>query len=132
MSEILQLDKADFETQIIEATIASQAGKGISKCLNRKITIKGNQHFSVMYTVLSHDQEMHQTNDLEIAINSFNRQSYKKEVKALKDCRWVKAFDGHYNISCPSGERANRDFKGGTWDFTYCPYCSGKIEVVES
>ena len=61
---------------------------------------------------------------------------YYAQVKALlselnRTCEWFKCFDSHYNISCNSGERAHRNFKGkdATWQFSHCPYCGGKIEV---
>ena len=47
-------------------------------------------------------------------------------------CKWVKGFDGHFNISCvgETGQRANYDFKGrnAKWEFKYCPYCGREIE----
>ena len=76
MSKVLQLDRSDFETQVIENTIASQCGKGISKCLVRTVKIK-DLDISVWYRVLSHDELMLETNDLDLAIKSFNRQGYK-------------------------------------------------------
>lgn len=58
------------------------------------------------------------------------------EVKspALKEglCLWTRAFDHNFNISCPSGERANGQFKGkaigAKWEFIYCPYCGREIK----
>ena len=56
----------------------------------------------------------------------------------MEKCTWVRAFDNNFNISCCSetGERANGNFKGkeigAKWEFKYCPYCSGEIEVVKS
>lgn len=53
----------------------------------------------------------------------------------MKKCVWVRSFDNHFNISCvdETGERANGDFKGKTegakWEFKYCPYCGGEIEI---
>lgn len=50
-------------------------------------------------------------------------------------CTWTRAFDGHFNITCPSGMRANRTFKKDRkhkdtrWDFKYCPYCGREISV---
>ena len=51
----------------------------------------------------------------------------------VKQCKWVKAFDGHFNISCAneSGQRAHGSFKYGKWNFVFCPYC-GKIDAKES
>jgi hypothetical protein len=54
-----------------------------------------------------------------------------------KTCNWVRSFDGHFNISCAdeTGERANGNFKpdqklkGTKWNFKYCPYCGGVIEL---
>lgn len=48
-------------------------------------------------------------------------------------CEWYRVFDGHFNISCPSGERANGQFKGEntTWNFKFCPYCGRVIELVD-
>ena len=60
-----------------------------------------------------------------------------------KICKWYKKFDGHYSMTCTreTNNRANGDFKAypfdnlgpqssTKWEFTYCPYCGGKIEVV--
>jgi hypothetical protein len=53
-------------------------------------------------------------------------------------CTWVRAFDGHFNISCANetGERANGNFKGkdqgATWEFVFCPYCGNKIDVYNA
>ena len=49
-------------------------------------------------------------------------------------CTWARAFDGHFNISCPSGERANGQFKPDNnyqtkWNFKFCPYCGRPIEL---
>lgn len=48
-------------------------------------------------------------------------------------CLWTRTFDGHFNISCYSGERANGNFKGedagAKWEFKNCPYCGRKIEI---
>jgi len=58
----------------------------------------------------------------------------------MKTCKWLRAFDGHFNISCcetHGNHRANGNFKkdeevtDAKWDFTYCPYCSKKIEVIK-
>lgn len=47
-------------------------------------------------------------------------------------CRWLRQFDGHFAISCPTGERANGQFKGkdngARWEFKFCPYCGREIE----
>lgn len=47
-------------------------------------------------------------------------------------CRWLRQFDGHFAISCPSGKRANAQFKGkdkgSKWEFIFCPYCGREIE----
>ena len=45
-------------------------------------------------------------------------------------CYWTLTFDGHFNISCDSGERANGDFKGAKWEFKFCPYCGREIKDV--
>ena len=50
-------------------------------------------------------------------------------------CKWIRVFDGHFNISCPSGERANGDFKRdndhyANWEFKFCPYCGREIELL--
>lgn len=52
-------------------------------------------------------------------------------------CKWTRAFDLHFNISCcgdgitGTGKRANAQFKGkdkgSKWEFKFCPYCSGEI-----
>ena len=53
------------------------------------------------------------------------------------NCIWVFAFDGNYNISCPSGQRANGNFKPPApeyktkWDFKFCPYCGREILIQE-
>ena len=51
-------------------------------------------------------------------------------------CEWIKAFDGHYNISCvdETEKRANGNFKGinAKWQFTYCPYCGRKIQIIKA
>ena len=53
----------------------------------------------------------------------------------IVSCKWTRAFDGHFNISCPSGKRANGDFHTDStilitkWEFTYCPYCGNVIEI---
>lgn len=61
-----------------------------------------------------------------------------KEIEAVKNrvCEWTRAFDGHFNISCTdeTNKRANGNFKGtdniyAKWEFYYCPYCGGKIEI---
>ena len=48
-------------------------------------------------------------------------------------CIWVRAFDSHFNISCPSEKRGNAQFKGkdigAKWEFIYCPYCGREIKV---
>lgn len=50
-------------------------------------------------------------------------------------CLWFRVFDGHFNISCPSGQRANGNFKSdkkhkdSKWNFEYCPYCGRKIII---
>ena len=50
-------------------------------------------------------------------------------------CKWARAFDGHFNISCKFGKRANGQFhtdstiQKTTWQFDYCPYCGRKIEI---
>ena len=59
------------------------------------------------------------------------RESIRKEK-----CKWIRSFDGHFNISCPSGERANGQFKPDkdnhtTWDFKYCPYCGREIKLCQ-
>ena len=45
-----------------------------------------------------------------------------------KSCKWQRAVDGHFNISCvnETGLRGNGAFRG-TWNFIYCPYCGGRI-----
>ena len=53
-----------------------------------------------------------------------------------EQCGWLRAFDGHFNISCPTGERANGDFRStedykAKWEFKYCPYCARPIKIVE-
>jgi hypothetical protein len=61
----------------------------------------------------------------------------KIQKEELNDglCTWVRAFDGHFNISCANEtrERANGNFKGkeqgATWEFTFCPYCGKQIQV---
>lgn len=53
-------------------------------------------------------------------------------------CKWIRAFDGHFNISCvnETHERANGNFrdkdKGSKWHFKYCPYCGKKIKQLKS
>lgn len=67
---------------------------------------------------------------------------YQQMVESMvdmghKNCTWVRSFDGHFNISCvnETGERANGSFKKcgrypeTKWDFKYCPYCGGEIEI---
>jgi len=56
----------------------------------------------------------------------------------MKKCIWVRAFDGHFNISCvgETGKRANGNFVSckkfkAKWDFKFCPYCGKAIEIVE-
>jgi hypothetical protein len=57
----------------------------------------------------------------------------------MKTCKWLRAFDGHFNISCvnETKQRANGEFKSDTqyktaeWDFKFCPYCGGEIIVEE-
>ena len=53
----------------------------------------------------------------------------------MKKCKWIRAFDNHFNISCDSGERANGNFKGkdigAKWEFKFCPYCGGKIKEID-
>jgi hypothetical protein len=53
------------------------------------------------------------------------------------NCLWSRStLDGHFNITCPLGKRANGDFKPDKvipetkWDFKYCPYCGRVIEVT--
>ena len=52
--------------------------------------------------------------------------------RTKEKCRWLRQFDGHFAISCPSGERGNGQFKGkdkgARWEFEYCPYCGREIE----
>jgi len=56
-------------------------------------------------------------------------------LKKEENCRWTRAFDQHFNISCNSGERANCNFKGvskgANWEFIFCPYCGKKIIEIE-
>ena len=33
--------------------------------------------------------------------------SLMSKLESKVKCLWTRAFDGHFNISCPSGERAN-------------------------
>lgn len=50
-------------------------------------------------------------------------------------CTWARAFDGNFNLSCNEGThmRGSGHFKGtGKWEFNYCPYCGGKIELEEN
>ena len=77
MSKILQLNIDDFKEQHIDTCIASQYGQGIWKCLLRTIKIKGDTGFSVMYRVESHNELMLETNSIDMAISSFNRQGQK-------------------------------------------------------
>jgi len=68
-------------------------------------------------------------NELDIA----NTKIKALEIGEIKlHCKWIRAFDGHFNISCveETGERANGNFKGGKWDFKNCPYC-GKIILLK-
>ena len=50
-------------------------------------------------------------------------------------CFWIRCFDGNFNISCPSGERGNGEFKkdkiyqSTKLDFKYCPYCGREIDI---
>ncbi len=52
-------------------------------------------------------------------------------------CKWVRVFDGHFNIGCvdENGQRANGNFKGkafgATWEFVFCPYCGKRIATLE-
>jgi len=52
-------------------------------------------------------------------------------------CNWGRSFDGHINMSCAdeSKQRANGNFKGkengAKWEFIYCPYCGGLINMQE-
>ena len=56
-----------------------------------------------------------------------------------KPCKWMRAFDGHFNISCcnKTNQRANGRWKGAgsvsgkTWEFDFCPYCGHPVEIVE-
>jgi hypothetical protein len=58
----------------------------------------------------------------------------------MKKCKWLRIFDGHFNISCvnETGERANGMFKpcdnysDSKWNFKYCPYCGREIEVEKA
>ena len=58
-------------------------------------------------------------------------------MDTIDKCKWVRAFDGHFNISCPSGERANGHWKGDIygeqtkWQFKFCPYCGREINMIE-
>ena len=53
-----------------------------------------------------------------------------------KPCDWIRAFDANFNIGCvnETGERAHATFKekdkGARWEFIYCPYCGGKINLL--
>ena len=58
----------------------------------------------------------------------------------MKKCIWSLVFDGHYNISCPTGERANGNFKKHPQanyskepnrNFKFCPYCGREIELSD-
>ena len=57
----------------------------------------------------------------------------EKKDSEYNQCKWVRAFDGHFNIGCANetGERGNTHFKGKSegskWEFQYCPYCGKKI-----
>ena len=55
------------------------------------------------------------------------------DCEAGNSCIWTKAFDANFNISCANetGQRASSHFKGvyGKWQFTFCPYCGGKIKT---
>ena len=70
-----------------------------------------------------------------IATREIRHKKQIADLEAKKSCKWQKSFDGHFNIGCvnETHERANGQFKGDgtTWEFNYCPYCSGKIEVNE-
>lgn len=55
-----------------------------------------------------------------------------------KKCKWVRAFDQHFNIGCANetGKRGHGFFKSdysvtAKWEFEFCPYCGGKIELVK-
>ena len=53
-------------------------------------------------------------------------------------CKWIRAFDGHFNLSCANEyhERGNGNFrdkdKGSKWQFNHCPYCGRKIKQLKS
>lgn len=61
----------------------------------------------------------------------------KKDESA---CDWVRVFDLNFNIGCvgTTGKRGFGLFKPDSimpetkWDFTYCPYCGRKINLIES
>ena len=59
-------------------------------------------------------------------------QFVKVEKEPETKCRWIRQFDGHFGISCPTGNRVNGNFKGKDkgmkWEFIYCPYCGREIE----
>ena len=87
--------------------------------------------------------------DKAIIDEAIQRQVLKEWEYAIKDykesnplpaventiCKWTRSFDNHFNISCVSktGERANGNFKGkdigAKWEFIFCPYCGGEIEL---
>jgi len=60
-----------------------------------------------------------------------------KKTDYEKKCKWLRIFDGHFNISCvfENHERANGNFKpdkkvtNTKWNFKYCPYCGKEIEI---
>jgi hypothetical protein len=63
----------------------------------------------------------------------------RADILEDKTCEWHRAFDGHFNISCvdETKERANGNFKpsdgySSKWNFTYCPYCGGKIKAIDN
>lgn len=58
-----------------------------------------------------------------------------QDTMKSQKCKWIRAFDQHFNISCESGERANGNSKScddmsAKWEFVFCPYCGNEIEVI--
>ena len=68
--------------------------------------------------------------------NNLESEKQNESVNTKAVCKWTRAFDQHFNISCESGNRGNGNFKGkkhgAKWEFIFCPYCGRRIELIDS
>ncbi len=89
------------------------------------------------YTDIGIVEVIKEGNNAVICFDVKSNGDFEEDQPEEKVCKWQRAFDQNFNLGCVGkhGERGNGNFKGkqygAKWEFEYCPYCGGKIELTE-